>query len=76
MAYGARLESVLGASPRGFESPILRVWSVGNAPPIRELLARRPSHYEPVTAAGRSRARAPAAGSVLADSRHHVERSA
>ena len=24
MAYGARLESVLGASPRGFESPILR----------------------------------------------------
>ena len=25
MAYGARLESVLGASPRGFESPILRV---------------------------------------------------
>ena len=25
MAYGARLESVLGESPRGFESPILRV---------------------------------------------------
>jgi hypothetical protein len=25
VAYGARLESVLGASPRGFESPILRV---------------------------------------------------
>ena len=24
MAYGARLESVLGASPRGFESRILR----------------------------------------------------
>ena len=24
MAYGARLESALGASPRGFESPILR----------------------------------------------------
>ena len=24
MAYGARLESVLGASPRGFESPLLR----------------------------------------------------
>ena len=24
MAYGARLESVLGKSPRGFESPILR----------------------------------------------------
>lgn len=24
MAYGARLESVLGASPQGFESPILR----------------------------------------------------
>ena len=25
MAYGARLESVLGESPRGFESPILRL---------------------------------------------------
>ncbi|MEY2915933.1 MAG: hypothetical protein RL454_862 [Actinomycetota bacterium] len=24
MAYGARLESALGESPRGFESPILR----------------------------------------------------
>jgi hypothetical protein len=24
VAYGARLESVLGVSPRGFESPILR----------------------------------------------------
>ena len=24
MAYGARLESGLGASPQGFESPILR----------------------------------------------------
>gem|GEM_PF-2614724 len=24
VAYGARLESVLGESPRGFESPILR----------------------------------------------------
>jgi hypothetical protein len=24
VAYGARLESALGASPRGFESPILR----------------------------------------------------
>jgi hypothetical protein len=24
VAYGARLESVLGANPRGFESPILR----------------------------------------------------
>ena len=24
MAYGARLESVLGESPQGFESPILR----------------------------------------------------
>ena len=35
MAYGARLESVLGESPRGFESPILRQrkplqdWDVG-----------------------------------------------
>ena len=31
VAYGARLESVLGASPRGFESPILR----GEAPGSR-----------------------------------------
>ena len=28
VAYGARLESVLGASPRGFESPILRAFPV------------------------------------------------
>jgi hypothetical protein len=33
VAYGARLESVLGASPRGFESPILRQYD-----------PRRPSH--------------------------------
>ena len=30
VAYGARLESVLGASPRGFESPILRSASPGS----------------------------------------------
>lgn len=30
MAYGARLESVLGASPRGFESPILREQTPGS----------------------------------------------
>ena len=30
MAYGARLESVLGASPRGFESPILRSSAIGS----------------------------------------------
>ncbi len=34
MAYGARLESVLGESPRGFESPILRTSTTGK-PPIR-----------------------------------------
>lgn len=44
MAYGARLESVLGASPRGFESPILRnrpratqrgaLFHAGNAPQV------------------------------------------
>ena len=38
VAYGARLESVLGESPRGFESPILRQrkpvqdWDVGPYP--------------------------------------------
>ena len=31
MAYGARLESVLGESPRGFESPILRQEQPGDA---------------------------------------------
>ena len=31
MAYGARLESVLGESPRGFESPILRQETPGDA---------------------------------------------
>ena len=30
MAYGARLESVLGASPQGFESPILRIGPIHN----------------------------------------------
>ena len=30
MAYGARLESVLGESPRGFESPILRQEALAN----------------------------------------------
>ena len=41
MAYGARLESVLGASPRGFESPILRqVKSAGPWKPSR--LTSRP----------------------------------
>ena len=34
VAYGARLESVLGESPRGFESPILRQ--------IRRVSAQRP----------------------------------
>lgn len=36
MAYGARLESVLGESPRGFESPILRQEEPGDAPALRE----------------------------------------
>jgi hypothetical protein len=37
VAYGARLESVLGASPRGFESPILRHLTSNYAgpPPVR-----------------------------------------
>lgn len=34
MAYGARLESVLGESPRGFESPILRTCTT-EKPPFR-----------------------------------------
>ena len=34
MAYGARLESVLGESPRGFESPILRTISIHDVLPL------------------------------------------
>lgn len=40
MAYGARLESVLGSRPRGFESPILRRWS-----PVRRRWTRRASSF-------------------------------
>ena len=40
MAYGARLESVLGASPRGFESPILR--QILPASSTRWVQAQRP----------------------------------
>jgi hypothetical protein len=42
VAYGARLESVLGASPQGFESPILRTCDP------RALKGSRP-HFRPVT---------------------------
>ncbi len=43
MAYGARLESVLGESPRGFESPILRqlLCTAGCRPPRGRAPARR-----------------------------------
>ena len=41
MAYGARLESGLGASPQGFESPILRQLTSGNADPGPMGLGRR-----------------------------------
>jgi hypothetical protein len=37
VAYGARLESVLGESPRGFESPILRQ---GNFNPVNPKIGR------------------------------------
>ena len=38
MAYGARLESVLGESPRGFESPLLRVNALATAPEMHQWL--------------------------------------
>ena len=41
MAYGARLESVLGASPRGFESPILRETTTGGDLLFNKLSKRR-----------------------------------
>ena len=69
MAYGARLESVLGASPRGFESPILRHRTPGplQVPgfllPVAPLVFRAPSGpaareiatREPAARSGRSR---------------------
>ena len=74
MAYGARLESVLGASPRGFESPILRHRTPGpiEVPgfllPLASLVLlvvplvfRAPSGPATVCAAGRRPAREPSA---------------
>ena len=67
MAYGARLESVLGASPRGFESPILRHRTPGplQVPgfllPVAPLVFRAPSGPATVCAAGRRPAREPSA---------------
>ena len=74
MAYGARLESVLGASPRGFESPILRhrtpepVEVPGFLLPLASLVLlvvplvfRAPSGPATVCAAGRRPAREPSA---------------
>ena len=70
MAYGARLESVLGASPRGFESPILRHQTPGPVEvpgfllPLASLVLlvvplvfRAPSGPATVCAAGRRPAR-------------------
>ena len=63
MAYGARLESVLGASPRGFESPILRHRTPGplQVPwfllPVVPLVLRAPSGPAAVCAGGRRPAR-------------------
>ena len=73
MAYGARLESVLGASPRGFESPILRHRTPGplQVPgfllPVMPLVFRAPSGpaalmgRAAVCAGGRRPAREPSA---------------
>ena len=67
MAYGARLESVLGASPRGFESPILRHRTPGPVEvpgfllPVASLVFRAPSGPAAVCAGGRRPAREPSA---------------
>ena len=57
MAYGARLESGLGETPREFESPILRSRDDG----------LRPSVAEPVSLAAPSRNRWPAMDTVVID---------
>jgi hypothetical protein len=47
VAYGARLESVLGESPRGFESPILRQENSAVVLPMRPKPQREyPVHGE------------------------------
>src|SRR3954451_19456 len=52
VAYGARLESVLGSRPRGFESRILRRWTSTNAgPPPTRCARRRRSVSVPVSLA-------------------------
>ena len=57
MAYGARLESVLGASPRGFESPILRHRTPEPAQvPGFSLFARESSHRRGECCSNESRA--------------------
>ena len=67
MAYGARLESVLGASPRGFESPILRHRTPGplQVPGFLLLVAplvfRAAEGPAAVCAGGRRPARSPSA---------------
>ena len=72
MAYGARLESVLGASPRGFESPILRHRTPGplQVPgfllPVAPLVFRAPEGPAAVCAGGRRPAREPSALRVVA----------
>ena len=72
MAYGARLESVLGASPRGFESPILRHRTPGPVEvpgfllPVAPLVFRAPSGPAAVCAGGRRPAREPSALRVVA----------
>ena len=42
MAYGARLESVLGSRPRGFESRILRLFTPTSAACCASLTQKRP----------------------------------
>ena len=51
MAYGARLESVLGESPRGFESPILRSLNFRDLTSSVEIseVPEKPRLYETVT---------------------------
>ena len=57
VAYGARLESVLGASPRGFESPILRHRTPEPAQvPGFSLFARESSHRRGECCSNESRA--------------------
>ncbi len=64
MAYGARLESGLGATPREFESPILRSDGAATAAGVSTPPASAPSGDRPPRTAAASSPAVTGSGSV------------